>query len=359
MTTVPRCSVVIDNYDYGRFLGAAIESALAQTYSNVEVVVVDDGSTDDSREVLASFGNAVVPVLKPNGGQASAVNAGFLACSGDLVVFLDADDLLHPDALERVVARSRPGMAKLHFRLGAVDADGCAIGFTVPIAGRPLADGDVAPCLVAEGRYVTPTMSGNVFPRTTLDRILPVPEAEFRISADGYLVTAAPFYGSVVAVEEVLGNYRVHGSNWWAPAAIDGPRLRDFVIHDFAKHETLREHAAATGVAVMKDLPMRDQFHLRARLGSLRLDPAHHPVPNDTPARLALTGVRATVRSDLEVRRKVMFVGWFLAVAFGPRSMAGTLLRWLYVPQHRPRWARRASAALKRQIRLTPREVPG
>jgi hypothetical protein len=342
-----RCSVVIDNYDYGRFVGEAIESALMQTYQPVEVVVVDDGSSDDSRDIIASFGAAVIPVFKPNGGQASAVNRGFEASSGQLVVFLDADDLLRPEAMERAVDRWRPASAKLHFRLAAIDASGHELGFTVPPSGRPLGDGDVVPQLLADGRYVTPTMSGNVFSRAVLERILPVPEEVFRISADGYLVSSAPFYGQVEAIEEVLGSYRVHGGNWWAPSVIDAPRLRDFVLHDVAKHDCVRQHAEATGRHVEHDLGQRDQFHLRARLGSLRLEPHRHPIASDTRSRLVLAGVVATLRSPLSTSRRLAFAGWFLAVAYAPRRAAAALLRWLYVPQQRPPWARRASAVLK------------
>src|SRR5438128_12254393 len=90
----PAVDIVVNNYNYGRFLREAIESALAQAYEHVSVIVVDDGSTDDSREVIATFGDRIVPVLKENGGQASACNAGFAHSKGDIVVFRDADDVL-------------------------------------------------------------------------------------------------------------------------------------------------------------------------------------------------------------------------------------------------------------------------
>src|SRR5215213_900396 len=97
MKTEPLVSVIIDNYNYGRFLREAIDSALGQTYPRVEVIVVDDGSTDDSRAVIAAYGDRVVPVLKENGGQASAFNAGFAASRGELICFLDADDTFMPE----------------------------------------------------------------------------------------------------------------------------------------------------------------------------------------------------------------------------------------------------------------------
>jgi glycosyltransferase involved in cell wall biosynthesis len=91
--------IVIDNYNYGRFLGAAIESALAQTHPRVRLIVVDDGSTDDSREVIASYGDHLEEVvLQENAGQAAAINAGLGRCRGDVVMILDADDLLLPQA---------------------------------------------------------------------------------------------------------------------------------------------------------------------------------------------------------------------------------------------------------------------
>src|SRR5215208_6715835 len=80
--------IVIDNYNYGRFLAAAIDSALGQRHPHVRTVVVDDGSTDDSRDVIARYGDRITAVLKENGGQASALNAGWEHCHGDVVIFL-------------------------------------------------------------------------------------------------------------------------------------------------------------------------------------------------------------------------------------------------------------------------------
>ena len=99
----PLVSILINNYNYGRYLGTAIESALNQTYSPTEVIIVDDGSTDNSREVIASFGSRVISVLKINGGQASAFNAGFAASRGNLICFLDSDDCFLPQKTAEVV----------------------------------------------------------------------------------------------------------------------------------------------------------------------------------------------------------------------------------------------------------------
>jgi len=99
----PFVSILINNYNYGRFLDEAIRSALAQTYTNHEIVVVDDGSTDNSLQIAESFGDQIRLIAKENGGQASAFNAGFAASLGEIICLLDADDVFFPGKLERAV----------------------------------------------------------------------------------------------------------------------------------------------------------------------------------------------------------------------------------------------------------------
>src|SRR3984957_4091485 len=172
----PLVSVIIDNFNYARFLQTAIDSALAQTYAPIEVIVVDDGSTDNSRDVISSYGNRVSAVFKPNGGHASAFNAGFRASRGSIVMFLDADDALLPTAVEEVVRAWHPGTAKEQFVLAHIDADGHAMGAIVPSSPALMLDGDIRASIVEAGGYVGVPTSGNAFARTVLDRILPLSE---------------------------------------------------------------------------------------------------------------------------------------------------------------------------------------
>src|SRR5690349_9032182 len=116
----PLVSIVVNNYNYGRFLNECIDSALNQRYAAVEVVVVDDGSTDESCEVIRSYGARINVVFKNNGGQGSAVNAGFAASTGSIVLFLDADDALAPDAVDRIVREWNPCAARIQYRLECV-----------------------------------------------------------------------------------------------------------------------------------------------------------------------------------------------------------------------------------------------
>src|SRR5688572_20554111 len=103
MVSRPMVSIIINNYNYGNFLRAAIDSCLKQIYPFKEVIVVDDGSTDDSKDIILSYGDKIIPLLKENAGQASCFNAGYNICHGDIILFLDADDFLADNALEKIV----------------------------------------------------------------------------------------------------------------------------------------------------------------------------------------------------------------------------------------------------------------
>jgi glycosyltransferase involved in cell wall biosynthesis len=97
-------SVVIPTYNYGRFIAEAIQSALAQSYKPAEVIIVDDGSTDETECVVGSFGSEVRYIKQQNAGVCSARNRGVAASTGRLVSFLDADDIWESTKLEKQVA---------------------------------------------------------------------------------------------------------------------------------------------------------------------------------------------------------------------------------------------------------------
>ena len=116
-------SVIITNYNYGAYVAQAIESALTQTYRNLEVIVVDDASTDDSRDVISHYADRVDLVLQEHGGQLASTNAGFARCRGDVVILLDADDILFPASVSRHVAMlENPSVVKSQGYLQNIDS---------------------------------------------------------------------------------------------------------------------------------------------------------------------------------------------------------------------------------------------
>ncbi|MEO8882399.1 MAG: glycosyltransferase family 2 protein, partial [Devosia sp.] len=181
-----KASVLINNFNYARYLGEAINSALAQDFPDFEVIVVDDGSTDTSRQVIASYGDRIVPVLKANGGQASSFNAGFAASSGDIVFLLDADDAFLPSKVARVVA--------IYVAEGI---DWCFDRVTTAEGSAPPAELRMTPFdkrdRLRQGKFPSlpvPT-SGLSFRREALAKILPMPVAADVVLSDNYLKFAA------------------------------------------------------------------------------------------------------------------------------------------------------------------------
>src|SRR4051794_17886995 len=99
-----KVSIVMPAYNTGRFITEAIESVLAQRYRNWELVIIDDGSTDNTGSIIEGFTDPrIVALRQPNGGLTSARNLGLSNVSGDWVLFLDSDDLLRPDALDVLI----------------------------------------------------------------------------------------------------------------------------------------------------------------------------------------------------------------------------------------------------------------
>jgi len=333
----PLVSIVIDNYNYARFLPAAIDSAIAQTYSRVEVIVVDDGSTDNSREMIARYGDRVVSVLKANGGHASAFNAGFRASHGDIVMFLDADDLLLPSAVDEVVRAWHPGTAKAQFVLAHIDAQGRPLGATVPYAPSQMPDGDIRESILASGGYVGAPTSGNAFARTVLERLLPLPEPQWHQAADTSLEIIAPFLGDVVSLKKTLGYYRVHDSNHgMIGEGLDSRKLRVKIIIDLQRENALREFGSHAGFAVAPGWSALDPAHPKYRLASLRIDPSHHPIMEDTRASLMLQGIAACWKNRrYNLRSRLFQLAWFPLVAFLPLSSALRLIRWDFYPRGR------------------------
>lgn len=103
----PQVTVVIPVYNTRDYVGETVQSVLDQSLAGVEVIAVDDGSTDGSLEVLRSFGDRIKVIAQANSGQAAARNAAVEAASGEFVYFMDSDDLLEKDTLKRCVERCR------------------------------------------------------------------------------------------------------------------------------------------------------------------------------------------------------------------------------------------------------------
>lgn len=333
----PLVSIVINNYNYDRFLSKAIDSALNQTYPHTEVIVVDDGSTDNSRNIIDEYSDRITPILQENGKQAAALNSGFAASHGDIVLFLDSDDYLFPMATERIVKAFHLGVCKVHYRLQVVDIEGRPSGAFIPTITMKLACGEVWRELLQTGGYVSTCMSGNAYNRTSLTHLFPIPD-EYKTTSDDYLMISSPFYGEVIGIEEPLGVYRIHNSNQWALTSVSGSRFRRFVQHDLQNFALLQQRAKEFGFEVPRDLEMRGLGRLWSRLASLRLEPQAHPVASDRSLLLIYWGLRSLWKfSGHNFQKRIIYSIWFFWVGIMPLPLAKLGIIWLYAPHLRPK----------------------
>lgn len=236
----PFFTVLIDTYNYGRFIEEAVGSALEQDFpaEEREILVVDDGSTDDTEERLRKFGDAIRYLRKPNGGQASAFNFGFEKARGEVIALLDADDVWLPEKLGRVheTLERNPGAGMVYHRLtvwnGTEEISGD--NYFAPVSGR------VPESRRALLQYPMASTSCLAFRRDALKELLPVPEA-LRSQADAYLTALIIFVAPVVAVPEFLGKYRMHGANLFQINGKGAPRSQ-------------AEHRMAMRAALLKEI---------------------------------------------------------------------------------------------------------
>jgi cellulose synthase/poly-beta-1,6-N-acetylglucosamine synthase-like glycosyltransferase len=219
LPAAPKVSIAIICFNYARFLPECLESCLAQTVAVDEIVVVNDGSTDDTAEVLNDYASRlpwVKAIHKSNGGICSATNAALAACSGDVVLLLDADDAIVPDRVEKVLAAFRrrvdgqlPGW--VHHAMTRFSDMQPNLGLAPYYPGGAGPEGWVAPqALSAASSPVLALTSSLAFRREVLEAIGPLDEDRLMYQ-DLQLCTAATLLSPTAWIGEPLTRYRVHG----------------------------------------------------------------------------------------------------------------------------------------------------
>lgn len=340
-----RVSVVVSSYNYERYVAKAIESALAQTYPEVEVVVVDDGSTDGSAEIIRRYEGRAKLVFKKNGGQASAFNLAYENCTGDLVIFLDCDDTLWPEAVSKSVAAWRPGCSKVHFPLEVIVEDGGRTGAIVPRTTLP--SGDLRTQLLTEGMYVSPPNTGCGFGRAFLDKIMPMPEREWAYGPDAYLVFLAPLYGDVAAVQEPLGSYRRHVrsvTNITAAGVGEiGSKLQAMAQSYLELRRLLETRAEALGLQLGPEAVSGHWLCLKVRVALARIAGHLDPFGQVEPSRLRSMMLQTVWRtSELRPLGRLWLSAWTLLVGAAPLSVAVLLIQFAFAPGERAALIRKA-----------------
>ena len=315
-------SIVIINFNYGRFLESAVRSALNQTYAPLEVVVVDDGSTDNSLCVLKKFEGLITVISKQRGGHVSAFNAGFAACQGEVVVFLDADDVLRPNCIARVMANWRRGLSKVQYRLDTIDADG--VDQRMPFPDYP-ADTDLRrnQATIAALRMVP--VAGLQWQRVRA-----------RFCCEGYANSASSEYSNRLTASSTKWPRCSAPSECSMRFSATTGCTAPMCGHNPAK-ATNREafsrtvrfdailHAEFVAAAARFGFTVDDYDHqpvpqwVERRQLSLRLCPERHPIADDTMLAVLRRGLHsAVVAPGLSVFGRLSWALWFILIAVLP-----------------------------------------
>jgi glycosyltransferase involved in cell wall biosynthesis len=319
-----RFSVIIPNYNYGDYVGAAIESALALDWPDVEVIVVDDGSTDHSAEVIQGFGSRIQAIFQPNATQLVACNVGFARATGDVIIFLDSDDLLDPAVAASCAAVFRPGVAKVQFQMMRIDANGKKLNSVFP-AYKPMPTPEkILAWVLRTTAYPTPPGSGNVYARWFLTRLFPLDDA-CGAAPDSACVAAAPFLGDVVTIAKPLVFYRVHGRND-SNVLSDDMRFAREILRAEARFKFSRRFSQ--GRYVRRDSDLFNSLEvLQFRIASLKLTPHAHPLAEDTWLRAFRDVFRVAFDSNhVAPKRRVLTFIWSMTTLLVPAIIARKLI---------------------------------
>ena len=232
----PRISVIISNYNYAAYLKDAIVSVLKQSYPPHEIIVVDDGSTDHSKDIIEFYKDKIKAIYLPqNQGQGAAFNAGFTVATGDIICFLDEDDYFLPQKLEAISQawQQHPEATLFFHRAQTVDKKlkTTLKSFVFP---HKLVQGDYREFILQHHESLLPPTSCLCFTRDFLDRIMPLPVFMTQRGADFPLQMISCLIGKPFFVDGVLTLYRVHGENGYS---------RDFNLTTLSTHAVRMEKA--------------------------------------------------------------------------------------------------------------------
>jgi glycosyltransferase involved in cell wall biosynthesis len=333
-----KVSVIIPNYNYERFVGATIDSALAIDWANVEVIVVDDGSTDGSRAVIERYAGRVTTIFQENASQSIACSNGFAQSEGDLILFLDSDDLVDPSIIREAVAVLRPGVSKVQFQMQTIDALGNALGSFLPQYKVIPSSEEIRQWVINTTSYPTPPGSGNIYSRELVQKVFPLCPAIHDSASDSALITVAPLFGDVIVIDKPLVSYRIHGRNQGTLSFLDAKRFSVELKRAMARSAYAQVVGNSLGIRIADQAMFQSLAIGPYRLASFCLAPALHPIHADTRMRILLDMVRAAfIPQGLPVQSIVTLITWALLVIMSPKSFAKSLILWRFAPTTRPK----------------------
>jgi hypothetical protein len=242
----PSLSIIITCFNYEKYISECIESALSQDYDNLEIIVVDDGSSDNSWEKISAYRDRITAARIENRGSLRSSLFGFSMSKGQFVHFLDADDVLCPDATKHIAKHLRADVSKIQFMLAPIDKFGKSIGSGFPKLNRSDESTFLIESIIQRGSYPTPPTSGNVYRRDVYEDL---GDLSYERAIDGVAYLLAPFVGQVVSIDKVLGKYRIHDSNLSSFSVLTTDRMNGYADRFIGRLRHLKEIMSSRGIS--------------------------------------------------------------------------------------------------------------
>lgn len=230
-----RISVIIPNYNYAQFIGPCIDSVLNQSEPAHEIIVVDDGSTDHSHQVISAYGDKIIAIFQENAGQAAAISHGFSRATGDIIALLDSDDVFAFGKIRLIkeLYANHPEIGWLFHALEPVTFDevNAYLEHSKQLTGTRPYPVDQRERMRKDGKsdYISPATSGLTFKRSLGEAIFPLPKATSIYISDHYIkyycLAVSPGMDCGVA----LGAQVIHGSNLYTGKKSDATKARIFI----------------------------------------------------------------------------------------------------------------------------------
>jgi len=303
-SSTPSLSVVIASYNYAQFLPAALDSVLALQPAVEKIIVVNDGSTDDSLEVLEDYCDRITLLNLENQGQLGACLSGLAEVETDYVYFLDADDFVSDDFTRVICRELESAPVKIQFQLNGVDEVGQPTGSVFPMFPADYTSEQMQADNRTMGFYQCPPTSGNIFHCKTL-RSLNLDSSCKPAHLDATAPLVMPYFGSITTIQQPLAYYRVHGSNssgWGNPTL---KTLKD-EVNNFQD-----TWAVATRVLNLAQPPFADDKPLYLAERELLIAAYEN---NWWLGGKVLRYIRKLFQTNVPIRNKVLLSAWTLGL---------------------------------------------